>query len=332
MKPPARPHPPRFEPPERAKRTAAPTSGSQRAVASSSRPPSEGATTQSQRLRTDGVAARAPRPPAEVVRAAAAGAAPGVAGSRSARRTVVSTRSASRFAERVELQRRLTRRRAYRTGAAILVVLALGWLGLLSPAFKVDPSRVVVTGADAIVARAAIDRVVSAHAAGIPLPRLNTAALRDRLLEIPGVREARVTRVWPRGLAVLLVTRRPVVAVPTAGAFVLLDIDGVQVGRSKAPGGLPVASVPAKNARTLRAVLEVLRGLPAGLAGEITKVGADSEDTVTMTMRGGATVVWGSAEDTQLKIRVLAVLRSAEQTKGARVFDVSAPTLPITRS
>ena len=255
-----------------------------------------------------------------------------VASSLAPRRTVVAAGSAARFAERAELQRRLTRRRVYRASAAIVVLLALGWLGFLSPVFKVDPARIVITGADAIVDRAAVDKVVVAHAAGIPLPRLNTPALRDRLLEIPGVREARVTRVWPRGVAVLLVTRRPVVAVPTAGAFVLLDIDGVQVGQSKDASGLPVASVPANDARTLRAVLDVLGGLPPELTGQITGVGADSEDTVTMTLRGGATVVWGSGEDTQLKIRVLSVLRGADQTKGARVFDVSAPTLPITRS
>ena len=297
MKPPPQPRPPRLEPSERAKRIVAPTSGPSK----STRPPETA-----------------------LARPLAARLAP--------RRTVVAAGSAARFAERAELQRRLTRRRVSRISTVIVVLLALGWLGFFSPAFKVDPARVVITGADAIVDRAAVDKVVVAHAAGIPLPRLNTPALRDRLLEIPGVREARVTRVWPRGVAVLLVTRRPVVAVPTGAAFVLLDIDGVQVGQSKEAGGLPVASVPANKVRTLTAVLDVLGGLPTGLTGEITGVAADSEDTVTMTMRGGATVVWGSAEDTQLKIRVLAVLRSAEQTKGARVFDVSAPTLPITRS
>ena len=308
---PPQPHPPRTEPSERARQSAAPTS----------------------RSRTDRVVPRTPNPGERVgapVRAGSALAPPVTP--RAPRRTVVAAGSAARFAERAELQRRLTRRRLDRTSVVIVVLLGLGWLGFFSPVFKVDPARVVITGADAIVDRAAVDKVVVAHAAGIPLPRLNTPALRDRLLEIPGVREARVTRVWPRGLAVLLVTRRPVVAVPTDGAFVLLDIDGVQVGRSQDAGGLPVASVPANNPRTLRAVLDVLGGLPPELTGEITTVGADSEDTVTMTLRGGAKVVWGSAEETPLKIRVLSVLRGADQTKGAKTFDVSAPTLPITRS
>jgi cell division protein FtsQ len=302
---PPQPRPPRIEPTERPKQNAPPTS----------------------RSSTDRVAPRTLRPAVRVGSAVGAPAPP-----RAPRRAVVDAGSAARFAERAELQRRLTRRRVYRISAVTLILIGLGWLGFFSPAFKVDPARVVITGADAIVDRAAVDKVVVAHAAGIPLPRLNTPALRDRLLEVPGVREARVTRVWPRGLAVLLVTRRPVVAVPTDGAFILLDIDGVQVGRSKDAGGLPAASVPANNPRTLKSVLEVLGGLPPELVGEIATVGADSEDTVTMTLRGGVTVVWGSAEDTPLKIRVLGVLRGADQTKGARVFDVSAPTLPITRS
>ena len=85
---------------------------------------------------------------------------------------------------------------------------------------------------------------------------------------MPGVREARVTREWPQGLAVVLVAREPVAAVPeqpaaTPGApagpagFALLDMDGVQVGRvDAAPEGLPVVDVPVGDKRTLGAVLE----------------------------------------------------------------------------
>lgn len=312
MKPPPQPHPPRSYPPKAQPPRAQPPTPRSRADRVVPRTPDPGGRAGSQ-VRVGSAVATSVTP-------------------RAPRRTVVAAGSAARFAERAELQRRLTRRRLYRSSAVIVVLLGLGWLGFVSPVFKVDPARVVITGADAIVDRAAVDKVVVAHAAGIPLPRLNTPALRDRLLEVPGVREARVTRVWPRGLAVLLVTRRPVVAVPTDGAFVLLDIEGVQVGRAQDAGGLPVASVPANSPRTLRAVLDVLGGLPPELTGEIATVGADSEDTVTMGLRGGAKVVWGSAEDTPLKIRVLGVLRSADQTKGAKVFDVSAPTLPITRS
>jgi cell division protein FtsQ len=43
-------------------------------------------------------------------------------------------------------------------------------------------------------------------------------------------------------------------------------------------------------------------------------------------------VEWGSADRNALKARVLLTLRSAPASAGAAVFDVSAPTLPITRT
>jgi len=43
-------------------------------------------------------------------------------------------------------------------------------------------------------------------------------------------------------------------------------------------------------------------------------------------------VEWGSADQNALKARVVQTLRNAEASRGAAVFDVSAPTTPITRT
>src|SRR5690606_2802094 len=124
-----------------------------------------------------------------------------------------------------------------------------------------------------------------------------------------------------------------------AGALALLDVDGVQVGRvDPAAGGvqegLPVVSVPLDDpgARALTAVLTVLQQIPADLAAQVGEVSADSQDTVVLVLRDGAAVIWGSADRSALKASVLATLRAAPASQGASVFDVSAPTLPITRS
>ena len=183
-------------------------------------------------------------------------------------------------------------------------------------------------------------RAVVAKDSGVPLPRLGTVALRDRLLQVPDVREARVTRDWPHGITVQLVAREPVAAVPekhapagaTAPGFALLDEEGVQVGRAEAaPPGLPVVDVPADDPRTLQAVLGVLRQLPGALLSEVAGVAAQTQDTVTMHLRDGVEVDWGSSQETQLKIAVLTALRASPTAKGAHVYDVSAPRLPITR-
>ena len=211
---------------------------------------------------------------------------------------------------------------------------ALGWLLLISPVLALDPGEVEVTGAGTVVA---VDQVLAVvgERAGTPLPRLDTVGLRDRVLEVPGVREARVVRQWPHGIAVQLVSREPVAAVPEdapATGLVLLDEQGVQVGRAEvAPDGLPVVDVPVGDERTLSTVLEVLEQLPPDLLAQVGSVSAQSQDTVTMQLRDGPQIDWGSAEETPLKIAVLAALRAAPDAAGATVLDVSAPRMPITR-
>jgi cell division protein FtsQ len=78
-------------------------------------------------------------------------------------------------------------------------------------------------------------------------------------------------------------------------------------------------------------VLTILQALPPELSAEVATVRAETQDTVRMALRDGRTVVWGSANDAALKIRVLQTLRAAPAAAGAREYDVSAPTLPITR-
>lgn len=252
-----------------------------------------------------------------------------------ARPPVVSPGSAARFAERVALRRRLVRRKAGWVVAVAVLLAATGWLLLISPVLALDASRIEVAGEGTVVDASVVRDVVARHD-GTPLPRLDTVALRREVLDVPGVRAAEVARVWPHGVSVTVVSREPVAAVPHAdGGVALLDADGVQVGRSEAaPDGLPVVDVPLDEpgARTLTAVLTVLQQLPDELAAEVVAVSARTQDTVRLTLADGAVVEWGSADQGALKARVLQTLRAAEASSGASVFDVSAPTLPITRS
>lgn len=252
---------------------------------------------------------------------------------------VVSTSSAARFAERAALQRRLTRRRAVWAGSGLAVALALAWLLLVSPVLALDVARLEVRGQGTVVDPAVVTAVVAAHDR-TPLPRLDTVGLRREVLDVPGVRAAEVERLWPHGLRVTVVSREPVAAVPRESrdgspGFALLDEEGVQVGRSEAaPAGLPVVSVPEEDpgARAMTAVLAVLQRLPPELLSQVVAASADSQDTVRFDLVDGARVEWGSADQTALKARVLQTLRAAEASRSATVFDVSAPTLPITTS
>jgi cell division protein FtsQ len=250
------------------------------------------------------------------------------------RPSVVSARSAERFAERVRMRRTMTRRRLGWSTLGAAVAGALGWLLLVSPVLALDASDLQVRGAGAVVEVADVQEVVARYD-GTPLPRLDTVGLRRAVLGVPGVRGAEVTRRWPHGLRIVLVAREPVAAVPLEGGVALVDREGVQVGRADAPPeDLPLVDVPLDDpdARALTAVLTVLEQLPDELLDDVATASARSRDTVAFRLADGRRVVWGSADQTALKARVLQTLRASEAAETARIFDVSAPTLPITRS
>jgi cell division protein FtsQ len=258
---------------------------------------------------------------------------------------VVSQGSVARFAERARARQRMAWRQILLTVGGVLLAGLLAWGLLFSPLLALDAEQVEVSGAGTVVAVDQVRAVVDAEA-GTPLTRLDTAALRTALLDVPGVRDVTVSRNWPHGLTVALESREPVAAVPEStdvaeqaeGAaeasegtgYALVDQDGVQVGRADAPPeGLPVVQVPVGEARILASTLGVLESLPADLLAAIGQVSASSQDTVQLVLRDGATVEWGSDQDSALKVAVLQALRAAPETAGAARYDVTAPTMPV---
>lgn len=249
------------------------------------------------------------------------------------RAPVVTTGVADRLAERESMRRHRRRRRVVWSVAGALCAAGVAWVVFFSPVLATDPDEVRVVGAGELVDVSAVRGVV-AGVDGVPLPRLDTVALRSRLLAVRGVGDVSIAREWPHGLQVRITPREPVAAVPDDGRLALLDAQGGQIAVvSDAPKGVPVVNVPlgAKDHRALDAVLVVLAGLPESVSKDVTAVSAQTQDAVELTLRKGVTVVWGGDEDTALKAKVLEALRTAPQTKGASVFDVSAPTLPVTR-
>ncbi len=251
----------------------------------------------------------------------------------SAVRSSVSTGFAARLNERTRGQRRRRWIRFSVIGFTVLLILVAAWLAFFSPVFRLSADHVKITGQGTIIDPGAVEKVIVAEI-DTPLTLIDTVGLRHRILDVPGVRDAVLTRQWPTGLLVELTVREPVAAVPDGSGFTLRDDLGDVVGRAKkVPKKLPVIEIPsgADTARTLEAAIFMLNVLPADLHREIKSISAATPDAVTMKFRDGATVLWGNQKDSDLKVRVFEVLRSAKETRDARVFDVSAPNAPITR-
>lgn len=273
---------------------------------------------------------RAARPPrtAPRDRTASRPSAP-AAGGRASRHGPLVPGSAARFAARARVARRLSWRPVLLVLAVTALLAGVAWAVLASPLLAVR--EVGVVGND----RVPRDQVVAlAEAAvGTPLARVDTRALEEDVAALPLVKEVDVVRAWPGTLEVRLVERVPVAAVPAGEGFALVDLEAVVVAhQDDAPPDLPVLDVdvsgdPDASGRALAAAVGVVTALPAELAADVASVGAVSRDHVRLTMRDGAVVVWGSADDNALKAEVLQALRG----QPAEVYDVSAPLVPVTR-
>ena len=273
----------------------------------------------------------APRPaqaPERAGRPGTAGATPS-----GARDGVVSDQLADRLAERTAMARYRVWRRIGWSVVTAAAVAGLVWAAFFSPLLALDPEQVQVTGQGTTVDAGPVRDAVTDQA-GVPLPRLDTVGLREQILAMNAVKNVRISRVWPDGLAVVLTSREPVAAVPQRGdVYALMDAEGVRVGTAEdAPEDLPSIVVSLSDGeagrRAMDAALAVLGALPPGLAGDISTVSAATQDDVRTTLSDGRVIRWGSGAQVELKTKVAQALLKAEPS--ATTIDVSSPALPVT--
>jgi len=165
---------------------------------------------------------------------------------------------------------------------------------------------------------------------------LPTSAVAEELTEVPGVRNAEVERRWPDGVHVTITERQPLAAVAQPdGSSAILDEEGVELPPEAGEGAtlVPLEIDPASDdpEGATEAMVEVLAGLPDPLRGSLVEVSAASRSDVTLSLSledgGSKTVVWGDAQDAELKAEVVQVLVGEPGT----VIDVSSPVAPVTR-
>ena len=167
---------------------------------------------------------------------------------------------------------------------------------------------------------------------GTSLVRLDPAAVAHRVEHLRPVADVQVHRRWPHGLVIRVVERRPAGVVVSGGTAELLDADGVAFARvAKPPAGLvrvEVSSpVPGAGEAVARTAMRVLSELPARVRAHVATVSAPSSYAVSVKLVDGRTVIWGSAADAATKAAVLRTLMH----RTARVYDVSVPTVAVTR-
>ncbi|MFF3611041.1 cell division protein FtsQ/DivIB [Streptomyces sp. NPDC002580] len=216
---------------------------------------------------------------------------------------------------------------------AVLAGAAAVWVLYGSSWLRVE--RVSVSGTRVLTAaqvREAADVPV-----GSPLVSVDTDVIAARLRrELPRIDSVEAVRSWPDGIGLEVTERTPVLVVEKGANFIEVDAHGVRFATvPKAPKGVPALELAVSRPavlrrfpadRLVREAVRIARDIPDAVARDTRTVKVRSYDDVSLELRGGRTVAWGSDEKGRAKARTLLALMKADP--GARHFDVSAPTAP----
>lgn len=230
-------------------------------------------------------------------------------------------------------KRSRTRRAVWLTIAGTVVAMAtLLAVAVFSPLLSFEKLEIRgAVGVDESAVRAIVEDQL-----GSPLALLDHDAIRAGLAGIPLIRSFTTEVTPPNTLTIHLVEREPIGALRTESGFAIVDAAGVVLSRvSERPEGFPRINVDSERASGVgfAAAVEVLLALPVELRANVDTATATTRDDVRLTLRGGGeSVVWGSADRSELKARVLAQLLAARPSGSALEFDVSAPLSPVVRS
>ena len=252
---------------------------------------------------------------------------------RSAKRELAAAARERRRYERQEVRRFTKRSRRRRitwavVGGAVVALVAVIGVGAYSPLMALREVR--VEGAQRIPA--AEVQAAFAGVIGTPLPLIDSGEVQAALEAFPLIETYATETIPPGTLVVRIVERTPVGVIDTGSGLELVDAAGVVIERpEERPEGQPLIEVEGGVAdEGFRAVAAVVRSLPADVRAQLTRATAATADDVGLELAGGASVVWGSAEDSALKATVLAALMRAAPPDSVALYDVSAPTSPVT--
>jgi cell division protein FtsQ len=231
---------------------------------------------------------------------------------------------------RAEAVRALRRRGLRRLAVLLATVLGTALLVFLLLFSSVLGARTVdVIGANLLSADDV--RAAAGVSAGHPLLRLDAGEVADRVRRLPPVAGVQVQRSWPSTVIIRITERAPLAFAPVDGGVQLVDATGLRYATvPQPPPGVP--ELRAADGASTVAAASVLAALadPSHdqLRAELAVVRADSPYDVRLTLRGDRTVRWGSADNSDRKAAVLAVLLGQRGS----VYDVASPDLPTVRS
>jgi len=221
---------------------------------------------------------------------------------------------------------------------------ALGWFGACTGAAALAYGAFFsplldVRGIDVVGAKhvSATEVEAAARVEGDNLLLLSTGAVAERVENLPWVASAKVDRRLPGTVRIKIEERSAAVALDGTGGRWTVDATGyvLQKGadqRLPVVAGVDVSSLAAGekvSSSAALAALEVWRSL-RGLRADVQAIFAPTTERISLSLTGGTTVRYGSAETLRAKRAVLRVLLARLRAEGkvAAYVDIRVPANP----
>lgn len=240
----------------------------------------------------------------------------------------------------------LTRARKLLYTASALAIIAVLYVVLVFFSPLLATEKITVRGASLLETTQVEQKLEPLR--GVPLTRIDEKKVRELIGQDNVIRSVQVESRPPHELVVTLKERTAVAVVKQGDTYHTVDSDGVSLLESATQ---PDTSVPLvrfsgddpKTSVEFRTISAALSAMPSELLAQVKEASATSTSSITLTLRDNTTVQWGTAEESELKAKVLLSLRQAiakraqeensseAQTQKVTVYDVSAPRVPVTR-
>ena len=240
----------------------------------------------------------------------------------------------------------LTRARKLLYTASALAIIAVLYVVLVFFSPLLATQKITVRGASLLETTQVEQKLEPLR--GVPLTRIDEKKVRELIGQDNVIRSVQVESRPPHELVVTLKERTAVAVVKQGDTYHTVDSDGVSLLESATQ---PDTSVPLvrfsgddpKTSAEFRTISTALSAMPSELLAQVKEAGATSTSSITLTLRDNTTVQWGTAEESELKAKVLLSLRQAiakraqeeksseAQMQKVTVYDVSAPRVPVTR-
>ncbi len=219
----------------------------------------------------------------------------------------------------------------------ILLVLVAGYILLQSPIFEVR--RVNVQGNN-LLDEGNIKSVADINA-GINIFKLDLGEIKSRLIMIPMIKEAQISRSLPATVVIRITERIPAGILPAQDCFIKVDEEGVNLMTACAgTPGLPVITgvdtdIPPPGqviqSEGLKNALAVIGCLPVDTVANLSEVHIGGEDQIVLYTIEGIQCKFGQATEIQGKCAILSRLMQELRKQNARVdyIDLSCADQPV---